>query len=169
MAELRLPENSRLTEGKTVPAPILDQMIDFTKNFTIVCHHGKEEDSLFPALERSGMPKEGGPVARMLFEHGAAKDLAARMEVSARKYSQTNDPKDLVADIRNYVDHVSSHLTKENFRLFMMADMILKGNAEEVSRALAASEQSKLAELGKGRQHYEKLVSDVEGGLGSPP
>jgi hemerythrin-like domain-containing protein len=62
-----------LKSGRTVPAPILGQIIDFTKNFTIVCHHGKEEGSLFPALEKSGMPREGGPIARMLFEHEVTK------------------------------------------------------------------------------------------------
>ena len=50
-----------LKSGKTIPAPILDQMIDFTKNFTIVCHHGKEEDSLFPALERAECQKRAAP------------------------------------------------------------------------------------------------------------
>jgi hemerythrin-like domain-containing protein len=49
---------------RPVPAPILDQVIDFTKNFVDVCHHGKEkEESLFPALGKGGMPMEGGPIA----------------------------------------------------------------------------------------------------------
>ena len=130
-----------LSDGKSVPPAILDQSIEFTKNFMLACHHSKEEDTLFPTLEKSGMPREGGPIARMIFEHGIAKELAAKLEASARQYQQTNDPSGLVTDIKNYVDHVSSHLTKENFRLFMMADMILKGNADEVGKALAASEE----------------------------
>jgi hemerythrin-like domain-containing protein len=36
----------------------LDQVIDFTKNFDDVCHHGKEKESLFPALGKGGMPRE---------------------------------------------------------------------------------------------------------------
>jgi hemerythrin-like domain-containing protein len=154
-----------LKSGKAIPAPILDQMIDFTKNFTIVCHHGKEEGSLFPALEKSGMPREGGPIARMLFEHEVTKQLAAKLEESAKGYLQSGSPDALVADIKSYIDHVALHLAKENHRLFMMADMILQGKAEQVSKDLAQSEEAKLKELGKTRSHYEKLVGDVESSL----
>jgi hemerythrin-like domain-containing protein len=154
-----------LKGGRAIPAPILDQMIDFTKNFTIVCHHGKEEDSLFPALEKSGMPKEGGPIARMLFEHEVTKQLAAKMEESAKSYLQSGSPDALVADIKGYVEHVALHLAKENHRLFMMADMLLQGKAGQVDGELAQSEEAKLKELGKTRAHYEKIVSDVELGL----
>ncbi len=154
-----------LKSGKTIPAPILEQMIDFTKNFTIVCHHGKEEDSLFPALEKSGMPREGGPIARMLFEHEVTKQLADKMEESAKNYLQSGSSDALVADIKAYIDHVALHLAKENHRLFMMADMILQGKAQQVNSDLAQAEEAKLKELGKTRAHYEKLVDDVQSGL----
>lgn len=42
--------------GKKIPESILMSTIDFSKNFTDVCHHGKEEESFFPALEQTGMP-----------------------------------------------------------------------------------------------------------------
>jgi hemerythrin-like domain-containing protein len=41
-----------LKAGKPIPAPFLEQALDFTKNFINVCHHGKEEDTLFPTLEK---------------------------------------------------------------------------------------------------------------------
>ena len=154
-----------LQEGKSVPAPILDQSIEFTKNFMLLCHHGKEEGTLFPTLELHGMPREGGPIARMVLEHGIAKELAAKLEASAKKYLLSNDPGDLIRDIYSYVEHVSSHLTKENLRLFMMADMILKANSDEVNRNLAESERSSLSELGKSRRHYENLVNNIESRL----
>jgi hemerythrin-like domain-containing protein len=34
----------------------------FLKEFADRCHHGKEEDFLFPALEKAGIKKEGGPI-----------------------------------------------------------------------------------------------------------
>ncbi len=151
-----------LKADKTIPAPVLEQAIDFVKNFTNVCHHGKEETSLFPTLEKNGMPREGGPIARMLFEHEITKQLAEKIEASAKAYIQTNKADALIADIRNYTDHVSLHLGKENFRLFMMADMILQGKAAQMNKELAETEQAKLKELGKTRGHYEQLASDFE-------
>lgn len=50
-----------LREGRQIPGPILAQVIDFSTNFTDVCHHGKEGGSLFPSLERAGMPATMGP------------------------------------------------------------------------------------------------------------
>jgi len=154
-----------LKSGKAIPAPVLDQMIDFTKNFAITCHHGKEEGSLFPALEKNGMPRVGGPIARMLFEHEVTKQLAVKLEESAKSYLQSGNSDALVADIKGYIDHVALHLAKENQRLFLMADMVLQGKADQVKRDLAQSEEEKLKELGKTRSHYEKLVDDVESRL----
>jgi hemerythrin-like domain-containing protein len=131
----------------------------------LVCHHAKEEETLFPTLEKHGMPKEGGPIARMIFEHGIAKDLAKKMEKSAEAYLQTGNSGDLVHDIKNYVEHVSSHLMKENLRLFMMADMILKGSSDELNRNLEATELSKLTVIGKTRSDYEELVNGIDAGI----
>jgi hemerythrin-like domain-containing protein len=151
-----------LKAGKTLPAPFLEQALDFTKNFTNVCHHGKEEDILFPTLERGGMPRDGGPIARMLFEHELTKQLAEKMDISAKVYLQTGSADGLVADIRNYTEHVSQHLTKENFRLFAMADMMLQGKATEVTQELAKTEEKKLQLLGKTRVYYEELVGNYD-------
>ncbi|MDI1494877.1 MAG: cation-binding protein [Cenarchaeum symbiont of Oopsacas minuta] len=49
-----------LRKGNNVPEPILKQVIDFTTNFTDVCHHSKEEKVLFPALAESRMPTNNG-------------------------------------------------------------------------------------------------------------
>lgn len=154
-----------LKAGKSIPAPFLEQAMDFTGNFTNVCHHGKEEDSLFPALEKGGMPREGGPIARMLFEHEITKQLAEKMGQSAKEYLQSGKADGLVADIQAYTDHVSQHLTKENFRLFVMADMMLGSKADQVSKELAQTEAAKLSALGKTRDHYERLVENYDAGV----
>lgn len=157
-----------LRSGKSIPAPFLEQAIDFTRNFTNVCHHGKEEDTLFPTLEKGGMPREGGPIARMLFEHEITKQLADKMAASAQSYINGSDSAQLVADIHAYTDHVSAHLTKENFRLFAMADMMLQGRAAQVGKELAETEQAKLKVLGKSRDHYEQLVSAFDAEVKRP-
>ncbi len=44
-----------LKDGKQIPEQILLPTLDFTQNFTDVCHHGKEEEALFPALEKAAI------------------------------------------------------------------------------------------------------------------
>jgi hemerythrin-like domain-containing protein len=59
-----------LNDGKKIPEFILSPVIDFSKNFTDVCHHSKEENSLFPALEQAGMPVSGIGTSRNATEYG---------------------------------------------------------------------------------------------------
>ncbi|MEM4237853.1 MAG: hemerythrin domain-containing protein, partial [Candidatus Nitrosocaldaceae archaeon] len=57
---------SLFKDGNDVPIAILNDTVDFVTNFIDRCHHSKEEDGLFPALNEKGMPREHGPIAVML-------------------------------------------------------------------------------------------------------
>jgi hemerythrin-like domain-containing protein len=68
-----------LKSGKIIPEPVISQVIDFTLNFIVVCHHhGKEENSLFPELEKKWIKRESH-IAVMLTEHTITRKIAARM------------------------------------------------------------------------------------------
>lgn len=150
-----------LKNGKTIPKEFLFPVIDFSKNFTIVCHHGKEENTLFPALEKSGMLQNMGPIAKMLMEHKITKEIANRMEKSSNNYLSTGDCSQLILDMEEYVKHVSQHLWKENNRLFMMAEMRLQRSSADVEKSLDQTEQSKFSEIGKDRTFYENLADEL--------
>lgn len=151
-----------LKSGKTIPEPVISQVIDFTKNFTDACHHGKEENALFPQLEKKGMPKESGPIAVMLMEHQITRKLALRMEESSKTYVKTGDSVQLVTDMQEYINHVVQHIWKENNRLFEMAEMALRNDVEKVNDELASVETEKLKEIGKTRGSYERLAQELE-------
>ena len=151
-----------LIDGKSIPESILLPVIDFSKNFTDVCHHGKEEESLFPALEQAGMPRHMGPIAVMLMEHQITRQIADKMDESAKEYLKTGSSTKLVSVIKEYIEHVSAHLWKENNRLFMMAEMRLQGNSDQVNKKLDEVEKLKLEQLGKQRSDYEKLADKLE-------
>ena len=57
-------------------------------------HHAKEEQHLFPALARAGVPVAGGPITVMLEEHADGRRLIAEMDV--------RDPPRRVAAARRY-------------------------------------------------------------------
>lgn len=151
-----------LKSSKKIPEPILMPVIDFTKNFTDVCHHGKEEESLFPALEKTGMPRHMGPIAVMLMEHQITKQIAQRMEESASEYLKSGNSEGLVSDMTEYIEHVSAHLWKENNRLFIMAEMRLQDVSEQVAKNLDIVEKQKLENIGKNRTEYEKIADELE-------
>ncbi len=150
-----------LKAGNKIPEPILNQVIDFTKNFTDVCHHGKEENSLFPELEKKGMPRNAGPIAVMLMEHEVTRKLANRMESSSKTYLISGDSTQLVTDMQEYINHVVQHLWKENNRLFEMAEMALRNDTDYMNKSLGDVEDAKLKEIGKTREHYERFADEL--------
>nr|AIF08620.1 hemerythrin HHE cation binding domain-containing protein [uncultured marine thaumarchaeote KM3_31_G08] len=150
-----------LSNGTKIPESILLPVIDFTKNFTDVCHHSKEEKSLFPALEKAGLPSNMGPVAMMLMDHERSREIGTQMEASAKEYLSSGDSTKLISDMKLYVEHITEHLWKENNKLFMMAEARLQYVSEKVDTELNEIEASKLKELGKSREHYEELAETL--------
>ena len=150
-----------LSDGTQIPESILLPVIDFTKNFTDVCHHTKEEKSLFPALEQAGLPSNMGPVAMMLMDHERSREIGIAMEESAKEYLSSGDSTKLISDMRLYVEHITEHLWKENNKLFMMAEARLQYVSEKVDKELNEIEVSQLKELGKSREHYENLAETL--------
>jgi hemerythrin-like domain-containing protein len=117
----------QLETEKPVPAEHLEQSLDFFKGFADKCHHMKEEDLLFPAMNQIGFPKEMGPIAVMLHEHTSGRNFIKQMTdaVSNYKSGNSNASKNFISAGRNYISLLTEHIEKENNILFEMADMHL--------------------------------------------
>ena len=97
----------------------------------------------------------------MLYEHQIIKNLAESIIKSTKNYISYWDYKDLVKDIDNYVQHVSLHLSKENQRLFVMADTLLNDQGTLVNDNLTRLEKEKFDKIGNSREYYEKLIDNI--------
>ncbi len=75
----------KLDCGEAVPADTLGGLLRFFRIFADQCHHGKEEELLFPLLEQKGMPRAGGPIAVMLHEHESGRRLIREMAESEQQ------------------------------------------------------------------------------------
>ncbi len=102
-------------------------ILDFLQVFVDQCHHAKEEEGLFPALEAAGVPRDGGPIGVMLDEHVLGRELVRAMDGSFRTYDQGERSalKDVLHNIQEYVALLSGHIDKENGILFDTADHML--------------------------------------------
>jgi hemerythrin-like domain-containing protein len=109
----------------------LGQLLDFFKGFVDRCHHGKEEDVLFPELERRGVKREGGPIGVMLMEHDAGRRHVRAMSEGLDRLGRGDAG--AVAAIREgagaYRDLLRVHIHKENNVLFPMADRLVPDDA----------------------------------------
>ncbi len=139
----------RLERGEAVNREALAWLSDFFTTFVDRCHHGKEEQHLFPALERHGLPRDGGPVGVMLFEHEEGRGMLRTMR-------QQEDSKTAVA-IRQYARLLRAHIDKENGILFPLAEHVIPG--QEHQRLVQAFDA--LEEAVVGRDVHERLLTEL--------
>ncbi len=149
---LILEAMARLLEMGRVPEKAhLEEALDFLRVFVDRCHHGKEEEHLFPALEQAGVPRQGGPIGVMLAEHEQGRGLVRRMAqaLSRLETGRAEAGAELTLAGRQYADLLRQHIHKEDNVLFPMAEAKL---APAVLEGLAESfEEVERRRIGPGR------------------
>lgn len=156
--------SGRMMRGGEVPVETLTKMIVFSQTFVDRCHHGKEESCLFPCLEKRGIPREGGPIEVMLYEHQVGRDLVGKIQAELVKHEETRtDAKEISRLCSEYVSHLRQHISKEEGILFRMGDGVM--SAEDHESSLSCYERTEEEKLGEGK-HQEMLRLADE--VGSP-
>jgi hemerythrin-like domain-containing protein len=105
--------------------------VTFIRLFADACHHGKEEDLLFPELEKGGLPHDQGPIAVMLHEHEQGRAYARHManSLDGARAGEENARATLRNAAAGYVHLIRGHILKEDNVLFAMADQMVQGAA----------------------------------------
>ncbi len=123
-----------LDRGSAVSAQNVETLAKYASFFRLfadACHHGKEEDLLFPELEARGIPREGGPIGVMLAEHEQGRAFVRQMHeaLPGARAGEAGAVDALVSAGRNYIDLLRQHIDKEDNVLFMMADRVVDESA----------------------------------------
>lgn len=142
--------SQQMLVGNSAQPSTLQGLLEFFQLFADRCHHGKEEELLFPLLERRGIPRDGGPIGVMLHEHDHGRELIREMEVASSEFE-----KEPVAAGRRwaqaagaYSQLLREHILKENNILFCMAEQIL--TLDEQTSLAADFEQAEIEKIGAG-------------------
>ena len=152
-----------LEKGKELNRNHFGKILDFIKGFADKCHHGKEEDVLFPALVNHGMSKEGGPIAVMLHEHQLGRDHIKSLSSAFEELKRGNKPAitNIISSSRSYIELLRNHIEKENNILFMMADKVL--NEKEQSIVFDDFEKLEIEKIGPGKhEEYHGLLKELK-------
>ena len=102
--------------SRDMPLSFYEDAVDFIANFADGCHHAKEEERLFPVLERKGIPREQGPIGVMCSEHV----LGRRYVQTMREMIAAKDIEGLRQEALEYVALLRAHIAKEDTILFPM-------------------------------------------------
>ncbi len=138
--------------GNPVQPSTLQGLLEFFQLFADRSHHGKEEELLFPLLERRGIPRDGGPIGVMLHEHDHGRELIREMEVAASEFEKEPEAagRRWAQAAGAYSQLLREHILKENNILFCMAEQIL--TPDEQASLAADFEQAEIEKFGVGTQ-----------------
>jgi hemerythrin-like domain-containing protein len=168
----------RLEAGEKVEAVHLEEAVDFVKGFADKCHHAKEEDLLFPAMEKAGIPRTGGPLGVMLREHTEGRALVKAMtdsmpgirkgdKAAARLFAES---------ARGYGALLSQHIYKEDLLFPAMEKagiprtggplgVMLREHTE--GRALVKAMTDSMPGIRKGDKAAARLFAESARGYGA--
>lgn len=150
--------------AKNEQAPAhLEQLLDFFKGFVDRCHHGKEEDVLFPELMRRGVKREGGPIGVMLSEHEVGRGHVRALAEALKRLSggDAGATAKISEHVRDYRDMLQAHIDKENRVLFPMADRLVP---EDVAAHVAEQfDEIERERVGEGKHEaYHAMLHDLK-------
>ena len=151
----------KLESGKEIDAAVLTDLFEFMRTFGDKCHHGKEEIYLFKLLEKKGVPVSGCPLAVLLHEHEKGRNLLADLKLTSETYIRTPGAgrEALIGTLRRLIELYPSHIWKEDYLLFPMADKILSDTEQE---ELSARFEQHESEIGIDVHHgFEQLAGRI--------
>jgi hemerythrin-like domain-containing protein len=157
--------SQKLEAGEEVNPDHLDSIINFIRIFADKCHHGKEEDLLFSAMEEVGISKESGPIGVMLSEHELGRKYVKGMDdgVVSYKKGEIKAALQIAENARKYATLLTQHIYKEDNILYPMADMHLsEEKQQELIKEFEKVEQEKIG-IGKHQELLNTLnyLSDI--------
>lgn len=120
----------KLQKGEEIRKNHLNKIVEFLKNFADRCHHGKEEDILFPQLAKKSSNKK--LINELLGEHKTGRDFIRGIAESIGQYKPGNsDAIHIAININGYTKLLTEHIRKESIKLFPIADKQLSGKLQE--------------------------------------
>lgn len=140
---------------------LVGQLLEYFTEYVDGCHNKKEEEHLFPLIERRGVPREGGPLAVMLQEHQQGRDLLARLIPLAEDFvaGRAEDAAALHAVYAEYTELLKNHFWKENDILYPMARRAM---SDDDGAAVVKGIEAVEAALGEGtREKYFALAQQI--------
>ena len=136
--------------------------VDFIRNYADRFHHAKEEDVLFEALVKNGMPRKNSPVAAMLMEHDLGRNYVKAME-SAALAALAGTPGlegQITENALAYATLLKEHISKEDEILYPLAERVIPETMREaVVEGYQAAENNAPADF---TIHYQTVVQSYE-------
>jgi hypothetical protein len=153
---------SKALSGPSAPAVgLMQDAARYFREYVDGCHNKKEEQHLFPLIEKRGVPRQGGPLAVMLSEHDESRTVLPRLLALIDAYAAGRESvlDQLRQVFEEYASLLKNHFWKENDILYPMARRVMTAaDADAVVAGIDATE----AALGNDtRARYYALAERI--------
>jgi hemerythrin-like domain-containing protein len=139
------------------------EIVDFSRNFTDRCHHGKEERFYFPAAEVYTGRRLHDFLEELTVEHAYGRSIMD--EIDYLLGSDDTDAARLIAErLSVYISTMRRHIEREDGQLYRKSGIFLPGTEE---RALMIGfDRLENVDLGVGfHERYHRLAEGLSEGL----
>jgi len=138
----------------------LRKVVHFMREFADQCHHAKEEDLLFPAMEKKGVPESGCPLGALRREHEQGRALVKSLEeatdaLATKSPGAANGVARVVCEIR---DLYGNHIWKEDEMVFPMVDRLF---SQEERQSLFEQFEQAEKDIGSDHEALESFANSL--------
>jgi hemerythrin-like domain-containing protein len=135
--------------------------VEFIRNYADHFHHAKEEEILFAALIKNGMPEKQSPIEAMHIEHEQGREHVLAIEDATRKAlaGEAGQIPLLATHARGYAQLLRGHIDKEDTILYPLAERVLPAAVRPDMLAAYATADARTPGLA---DRYRQLVEHYE-------
>jgi hemerythrin-like domain-containing protein len=152
----------QLQDGERVNAEALNRIVETMLEFNDRYHHAREEEHVFPVLERYALLTMAGRLDCMPGEHLIGRELTAKLRDAAQRYASGDDTAipEIVEAAGGYLQLLGHHMGIEEGVLFELADKVVSDEddaamTDALEKAAAAYRES--GELDRVRTMLDEL------------
>lgn len=135
-----------ITQENHLETGHLEQAVEFCQVFVDRCHHGKEEDILFPLLKNSGHKED--LIRELLEEHERGRTHIKALAGLVARENEAAYP-EIVKHLEAYIALLEVHIDKEDNDLYATAEAVL--NETDDAELSAEFERIEREKIGEGR------------------
>jgi hemerythrin-like domain-containing protein len=144
--------NDKLEAGQEMNTADLENAVAFIREFADKCHHGKEENLLFPVMKENDIAEEMVLIDALIEEHKTGRNFVKNM---TEAIAEKNNFK-FIENAKGYVALLNPHIDKENSSLFPMAEKSL--SKEKQKELEAGFEDVEKNIIGEGRHEELQVI-----------
>ncbi len=151
----------RLEAGQEGTLDTFQELVAFMRGFADRCHHGKEEELLFPLLLSKGVPAEGCPLGALTAEHVQGRALVRELSNAIQEWKKRSPgaKNEVVQTLREIAELYPNHIWKEDYLLFPMTGKILNfGEQQDLWRRFEEGEAALDRDL---HQRFERFAEEL--------